>query len=233
MAANRGKVVLGAVIVVAAAASLFVITRPRTRLPTRMPATSSAIGSAQALPVDSLKRASPDLASLVPAAPLNGSLVDETGLLSTSARDSLTREIARIQHETHGDIAVAILPSIGGYTALSVAGTIFRTWRVGTPVKIGADSVSLGVVMLIVPRERAPDGVGRCTLTTGSGMKTVLSDSVASSICTDDVVPHLRLGDFSGAVHAGVEAIAMHFRAGVGASAGGATKRTGTAPTFR
>lgn len=148
------------------------------------------------------------LDELVPDSPAPTSFVaDVPGVIPADARSAIDGRIRELQAAGRGDIGVAILPSIGGYQPYEVGVAIYRDWGIGSVAGIGDARRDLGALLLIVPKELAPDGVGHCWITTGLGAEGPLTDAASGVICREYVVPHLRERDYASAVLAGVNAI--------------------------
>jgi uncharacterized protein len=170
----------------------------------------------------------PKLARLVPPLPTpEGFIADVPGLLHEPARTALNRRIRAIQDSGLGDIGVAIIPSIADYQPYEVGVAIYRTWRIGRIDSIGSARRDLGVLLLIVPKELAPDGKGQCWISTGRGAEGILTDAVSGGICRDRIIPHLRSRDYAAAVSAGVEAITGRLRGDAGLAAQSADSARG------
>jgi uncharacterized membrane protein YgcG len=118
-----------------------------------------------------------------------------------------------VQDSGWGDIGVAILRSIEDYEPYEVGVAIYRTWRVGRIDSIGSARRDLGALLLIVPKEIAPDNRGHCWITTGLGAEAILTDQAVASICRDRVIPRLIERDHAAAVGAAIDAIAERVRA--------------------
>ena len=172
----------------------------------------------------------PGLARLIPPAPAPSSFIaDVPRLLTPEARAQLDARIAALQDSGLADIAIALLPSIGDYAEYEAGVAIYRSWRVGRRDSIGSARRDLGVVMLIVPKETAPDSAGRCWITTGLGAEGVITDAESGEICRDRIIPHLRERNHAAALGAGIEAIADHMRQDAGPGARSLTPSTATA----
>src|SRR5687768_13089768 len=79
------------------------------------------------------------ITQFVPPVPTPASFIsDARGVLTADQRRSLDARIIAFQQAGLGDIAVAILPSIGSYTPNQVAVEIYRTWKVGSVAPIGS-----------------------------------------------------------------------------------------------
>jgi uncharacterized protein len=171
---------------------------------------------------------SPQLAKLVPPSPTPSSFIaDVPRLLSADARRRLDARIRAIQDSGLGDIGVAIMPSIGDYPEYEMGVAIYRTWGIGRIDSLGSARRDLGALLLIVPKELAPDGAGRCWIATGNGAEALITDATAGAICRDDIVPHLRDRDYEAAVSAGIEAIASRTRPELGGTPDAATGLVG------
>src|SRR5689334_9676776 len=153
------------------------------------------------------------IAKFVPPAPTPASFIsDQRSVLTAEQRRSLDGRITAFQQAGLGDIAVAILPSIGDYAPQQVAVEIYRTWKVGSQAAIGSAHRNVGALMLIVPKELAPDNKGQCFILTGLGSEGIITDARAAAMCRDSIIPHLRNKDYAGAIGAGIGAIEARMR---------------------
>ncbi|MEO8623136.1 MAG: TPM domain-containing protein [bacterium] len=165
----------------------------------------------------------------VPPAPTPASFVsDARGLIAADAHAALDAHIVDVQRAGFGDIAVAILPSIGDYAPVQVAVEIYRTWKVGSVAAIGSARRDVGVLILIVPKELAPNHRGECWIETGTGAEGIITDATAAAICRDSIVPHLRAKEYAEAVEAGVSGVEARLRGDIGLEA--AAAKAGAAP---
>src|SRR3954465_7106583 len=139
------------------------------------------------------------IAKYVPPVPTPSSFIsDEKHVLPADAHATLDARIKAVQSAGRGDIAVAILPSIGDYSPNQVAVEIYRTWKVGSMANIGSAHRNVGVLLLIVPKELAPNHRGECWINTGTGAEGILTDATVGTICRDSIIPHLRNRDYLG-----------------------------------
>src|SRR3954467_4132571 len=153
------------------------------------------------------------IAKYVPPVPTPASFIsDQSSVLTAEQRRALDARIRAVQQAGLGDIAVAILPSIGSYAPQQVAVEIYRTWKVGSVAAIGSAHRNVGVLFLIVPKELAPDKKGQCFILTGMGSEALITDARAGAICRDSMIPHLRNKDHAGAIGAGISAIEARMR---------------------
>jgi uncharacterized protein len=157
------------------------------------------------------------IAKYVPPVPTPASFIsDARNVLAADAHASLDARITGIQRAGLGDVAVAILPTIGDYSPNQVSVEIYRTWRVGSMANIGSAHRDVGVLILIVPKELAPNHRGECWINTGTGAEGIITDATAGTICRDSIIPHLRNKDYSGGLAAGITAVESKLRGDAG-----------------
>jgi uncharacterized protein len=168
-------------------------------------------------PLDSLRKASPQLAKYIPPVPTPASFVaDVAKVLSSDNHAIVDARIREAQDANLGDIAAAILPDIGDRAPAEVALGIYRTWRVGRLAGIGDKQRDLGVLMLLVPKELNPNGKGECFILTGLGAEGIITDATAAAICRDGIIPHMKERDYASALLAGIDSIALRVAADLG-----------------
>ncbi len=165
------------------------------------------------------------IAKMVPPVPTPSSFIsDRRNVLKPEGHAALDAKIRAVQEAGLGDIAVAILPSVGDYSPNQVGVEIYRTWRVGSVDSIGSARRNLGVLILIVPKEISPNYKGECWITTGTGAEAYITDATAGTICRDAIIPHLRKLDHAAGIAAGIDAIAARLRNDPAFSAPGAVE---------
>lgn len=148
------------------------------------------------------------LERVVPPSPAPTSFVHDGGpVLDAGARARIDARIAAVQRETGGDVGVAIVPDIAGRAPQEVAVAIYRAWGIGRVDSIGSARRDLGALLLIVPKELAPDDRGECFILTGRGAEGELLDSDAGALCRDSVIPRLRERAYEAAIAAAVDGI--------------------------
>ena len=170
--------------------------------------------SAGAAQESDIPEVAPRLRALVPPVPTPASFVSDLPNVIPPAEQALVDDrIRAIQQEGLGDVAVAILPSLENHQPYEVGVAIYREWLVGRMDSIGSARRNLGVLLLIVPKELAPDNRGHCWVTTGLGTERLLTDATAGRICRENVIPRLVTREYGAAVIAGVDAIGELLRA--------------------
>lgn len=136
-----------------------------------------------------------------------GAVTDLAGKLSGADRAALTRRIETIRGTTGNEIAVLILPTLGGESLEDVAYTTFNTWKLGQK---GADN---GVLIVVATGER------RVRIETGKGTEGALTDLQASDIISQHIGPLLKEDRFAEGLTAGVVAVDRALRTGEVSSA--------------
>ena len=125
---------------------------------------------------------------------LEGRVNDFANKLTSADRASLEGDLAAFDRATTNEIAILILPSLGGHTIEDVAYTTAKAWKLG---KRGRDN---GVLVVIAVEER------RVRIETGRGIGDVLTDLRASEII-ETMKPALRSGDYALALRTAIAAI--------------------------
>lgn len=136
----------------------------------------------------------PALAYTSPGSP-KGHVNDFAGLLSEGARTTIESELSLFNASTSNEIAVAIVPNMGGDYIENYAVRLFEEWGVG---KKDRDN---GVLLMLAIEER------EMRIEVGYGLEGALPDSLAQRILDNEMTPLLQKGDYDGAVSAGVRAI--------------------------
>jgi len=154
---------------------------------------------------------------IVPPVPTPASFVsDQANVLPDDAHAAIDARIRELQQGGYGDIAVAILPDLGGYSPNEVSVAIYRAWRVGSVAEIGSARRNVGVLILIVPKELSSTNRGECYILTGTGAEGIVTDAASGAICRESIIPLLKTLNHGDAVLAGVDAIAARLAADEG-----------------
>jgi uncharacterized protein len=158
----------------------------------------------------------PSVMKYVPASPNPAGFIrDVPGVLGTEQRRRLNGRITSIQERIHGDIGVAILPDIGDIQPYEVGTAIYRAWKIGTVAPIGNARRNVGALVLLVPRELAPNHRGQCWITTGLGSEGAVVDAAAASICRERVIPAMKARAYAAAVDSAITGIEQLYAAGL------------------
>ena len=122
-------------------------------------------------------------------------IVDESGVLSSSVKSDLEKQLVAYQKRYGNQLAVAIVPDLQGMDIEGYANRLARHWGVG---KKGEDN---GVLLLFAMQER------KVRIEVGYGLEGVLTDARSSQIINQIIVPRIKQGQFEIGVVAGIVAI--------------------------
>lgn len=124
---------------------------------------------------------------------------DYAGLFSGAQKQQLEDSLVAFDRATSTQIAVVTVNDLDGYAASEYATRILEKWGVGQKDKDN------GVVMLLKPRNEY--GGGEVFIAVGYGLEGALPDITAGRIIDNEMMPHLREGDYYHAVAAGTAAV--------------------------
>ena len=122
-------------------------------------------------------------------------VADPAGLMSATARDTIDAMFGRLEASTGIEVAVVVLPSIGGQAPFDFAQSLFRHWGIGK-----GDSNN-GLLILYVADQRS------IRMHTGYGIEGFLTDAKCKRIQSQLMVPAFRRGDINGGMVAGAKAV--------------------------
>jgi uncharacterized protein len=142
--------------------------------------------------------------------PPRGLVNDFAGVIPAETATRLELIAQDVRAKTKGEIAVVTLSDIGGRDKADVARQIGRDWKVGNLADIGDRSRNAGVVILVVPKESASDGQGRCRIETGQGAEGFITDATAGEICRE-ATPLFQKRDYGSALELLTLRVAQRF----------------------
>jgi uncharacterized protein len=131
----------------------------------------------------------------VPVPKLTAHVMDSTGTLTAPEREALDEKLRAFEQARGSQVAVLLVPSIGGEAIEDFAGRVTDAWQLG---RKGVDD---GVLFVVAKQER------KMRIHTGRGVQGTLTDALSRRIIADIVAPRFRSGDFAGGIDAGVDAI--------------------------
>jgi uncharacterized protein len=149
-----------------------------------------------------------------------GYVNDFAGVIPADAKARLENLAQRLNTATRGDMVIVTLPDLGDRPVEEVALRLGREWKVGADAAVGQQARNAGVVLLIVPKESASDGRGRCRIEVGQGAEGFITDATAGSLCRE-AVPLFAARDYGGATEYLALAIADRYAAAFGVTLDG------------
>ena len=126
---------------------------------------------------------------------LTGPVVDDAGMLSTGARQTLTELVLGHENATGDQVVVVTLPNLQGYSIENYGYQLGRFWGIGQK---GKDN---GVLLIVAKAER------KIRIEVGYGLEGRLTDAISSNIINTVITPAFKKGDFDTGVVDGTRAI--------------------------
>ena len=125
----------------------------------------------------------------------SGYINDYASVLSAQAKARMESLATEVKQKTGAEIAVAIVPSIGGESLENYANLLAEKWGVG-------DQQDRGFLLLLAVQDR------EIRLEVGYGLEPILTDGRAGEI-RDRMTPYLREQDYDSAVALCVASVAQ------------------------
>jgi uncharacterized protein len=133
-----------------------------------------------------------------------GLINDFAGIIPEANKARMSALAQRVRDASKGEIAIVTLPSIDNTEVADLAYKIGRQWGVGAAGEAGDAAKNAGVVVLLIPKGRSPDGKGKIAIATGRGVEGFIPDAVAGDI-RREATPYLAAEDYG----AGLELITL------------------------
>ena len=127
--------------------------------------------------------------------PLKSRVTDLTGTLPAQQVVPLEQRLAACEKEKGVQIAVLMVSTVQPESIEEYAVRVIEQW------KIGRKGIDDGVLLVIAKNDR------KLRIEVGYGLEGALNDATAKRIISEDIVPHLKHGDFAAGVNAGVARI--------------------------
>ncbi|HBE05553.1 MAG TPA: methanol dehydrogenase, partial [Firmicutes bacterium] len=133
-----------------------------------------------------------------PIPALTGRIVDNGGMLSYGAKESLTNLLEAYEQATTNQIVVATIPSLENEEIEQFSIRLADAWQIG---QAGKDN---GAILLIARDDR------RMRIEIGYGLEGVINDARAGDILRDVLIPAFQRGDYDTGVTESVSAMIRH-----------------------
>jgi uncharacterized protein len=127
--------------------------------------------------------------------PLNARVTDLTATLTKAQIDTLERLLSDFEAKKGGQIAVLIIPNLGGGSIDDYSLRLAEKW------KIGRRGIDDGVILLVAKDDR------KLRIEVGDGYEGALTDVESNRIIREIITPKFRQGDFFGGIQDGLTAI--------------------------
>ncbi len=132
-------------------------------------------------------------AAEVPVPPLTGRVVDQTGTLTTSEIESITRKLKDFEDRKGSQIAVRMVPTTQPEAIEQFSIRVADAW------KVGRKNIDDGAILVIAKNDR------RVRIEVGYGLEGSLTDATTRRIIDEDITPKFKNGDYAGGISAGID----------------------------
>ena len=124
-----------------------------------------------------------------------GFVNDFAGVLKETERQQMETKLAAFEKNTGNEIAVVIIPDLGGDTIENFSVELFKEWG------IGKKSKDNGILLLVARDDR------KVRIEVGYGLEGSLTDAQSSWILKNIIVPAFRENNFYGGIDGAVDKI--------------------------
>jgi uncharacterized protein len=133
-------------------------------------------------------------AQSIPERPVPPRLVNDfAGMLKVEEAGMLEQKLVTFNDSTSTQIAIVIVPSLGGYDKADYAQRLAEKWG------IGRKGLNNGVLVLVKPK--TADSNGQVQIAPGYGLEGAIPDLTCSEIVDREILPAFRNGDYYGGLN--------------------------------
>jgi uncharacterized protein len=118
---------------------------------------------------------------------------DFAGMLKAEEVNMLEQKLVVFSDSTSNQIAIVIVPSLGGYDKADYAQRLGEKWGVGQKGR------NNGILILIKPK--TADSRGEVQISTGYGVEGPIPDLTCAEIVDREILPAFRNGDYYGGLN--------------------------------
>ncbi len=137
----------------------------------------------------------PAIAQEVPLPEMDARVLDRAGMLSQSEAQALTQKLKALEDRQGSQVAIVIMPSIGGVSIEDFSIRLVDKW------KLGREGVDDGVLILIAQKER------QMRIEVGYGLEGPIPDAKANRIIENILRPNFQDGNYYGGLDQATDAI--------------------------
>lgn len=119
-------------------------------------------------------------------------VTDLAATLSTEQAAALEDRLAAFEAASGSQIAVLIVPTLGGEDIAQFGIRVAEQW------KIGRDKIDDGVILIVSKNDR------KLRLEVGYGLEGAIPDAIAKRVIAETITPYFKAGDFAAGIDAGV-----------------------------
>jgi uncharacterized protein len=126
---------------------------------------------------------------------LTGRIVDQANILSAYDKAEIETALKALDLKATDQLVVATIKSLEGYAIEDYGYQLGRFW------KIGQAGTNNGILLIVAPNDR------KVRIEVGRGLEPIMTDTMASIIVNNAILPAFRRGEFPAGVKAGVRDI--------------------------
>lgn len=123
---------------------------------------------------------------------LDQRVIDLTHTLDASTTVRLKQQLADLEQRKGAQVAVLLIPTLGGADLEDYTNQLFRAW------KLGRKDVNDGILLLVAKDDR------KVRIEVGYGLEGTVTDLLAHRIIEEHITPAFRQGDYAGGITQGV-----------------------------
>lgn len=124
---------------------------------------------------------------------------DFANILSPDQLQSLESKLVAFNDSTSVQIAVVIVPTLGGYEKADYAQQLGQKWGVG------GSKFSNGFIILVKPKTSSEKG--EAFIATGYGVEQYVPDATASDVVNNEMIPYFQQNDYYGGINAATDVL--------------------------
>jgi uncharacterized protein len=129
----------------------------------------------------------------IPDRPVPPRLVNDfAGILKADEIGRLESRLVQFDDSTSTQIAIVIVPSLGGYDVSDYAQRLAEKWG------IGQKGLNNGILILVKPK--TPDSDGKVKIAQGYGLEGAIPDITCAEIIDKEMIPSFRNDDYYGGI---------------------------------
>lgn len=123
---------------------------------------------------------------------------DYTGIMSAEDELAMERKLLDCYDSTKVEIAILIVPDLGGDAIESFSQKVWEQWRIGNAEKDN------GVLVVVKPKNSTD---GQVRIQTGYGMEGALPDAFCKRIIDEEMIPNFINNDYAGGINDALDII--------------------------
>lgn len=136
----------------------------------------------------------------IPEKPVPPRLVNDFAqILSQDELQNLEAKLVAFNDSTSVQIAIVIVPTLGGYEKADYAQQLGQKWGVG------GSKFNNGIVVLVKPKTASENG--EAFIATGYGVEGSIPDATALDVVNNEMIPHFKQNDYYGGINAATDVL--------------------------